>query len=153
MDIRTISVPLTCEAAAYADGDLIGGKITIPFAVLHPGAGGIIRRVVLACKSSQTTALDIVFFNGDPSSTTFTENGAIAIATADVAKIVGGFNVAATTGWIDVGTPSFAQSPANGIAFPFYIPNGTSLYAAIISRGAPTFAATTDLTLNLGIES
>jgi hypothetical protein len=147
--VRNLSVAVTCEAAAYSTGDLVGGKITIPFATMHPGQGGFIRKVVLACKSSQTTALDIVFFNANPSSTTFTENGAIAVAVADFDKIIGGINVAVTTGWINVGTPSFAHSYPN---IPFYVPAGTSLYAAIISRGSPTFGATTDLTLQLGIE-
>lgn len=149
MTLRILSVPLTVDTNAYATGDLIGTKITIPKATLGASLDGIIRSIVLDCKSSQTTAFDIVFFNADPTATTFTDNAAIAVAVADFDKIIGGWAFAVTTSWIDVGTPSFAHAYVD---IPYTLINGTSLYAALISRGTPTFAAT-DLTLKLGIEN
>lgn len=147
--IATIQTAVIVDTAAYASGDLIGSKITIADAVRSDGGSGTIRSIVLNCKSSQTTAFDIVFFKADPTGTTFTDNAAIAIAVADFDKIFGGFVFAATTSWIDVGTPSFAQSL---VEIPFKLASGTTIFAALISRGTPTFGAVSDVTVTLGIE-
>jgi len=147
--IVTIATALTVQAAAYAANDVIGGKITIANATRIAAGSGTIRSIVLNCKSTQTTAFDIIFFNADPAATTFTENGSIAVNAADFDKIFDGVVFAATTPWINVGTPSFAHA---SVALPFKLAAGTTIWACIISRGAPTFASTTDLTLTLEIE-
>ena len=44
-----------------------------------------------------------------------------------------------------LGVGSFYQ--ANGLAIPFDLTSGQSLYAALITRGVPTFTATGDVSV------
>ena len=135
------------QAAAYATGDVIGGKMTIPNAVLMDGGSGILQSIIACSKADLTVDMDVIIFSADPSGTTFTENGAIAVATADVAKVLG---VVTLTTRSDLGTPVVAA--LRNIGMPVESASTSrSLFACAVMRGAFTPGTTSDLTFRFGI--
>ena len=138
------------DTSAYASGDLIGSAV-IEFksalGVGHKERAGLIQSVIILDAAAQAADLDVVFFDGDPTGTTFTDNDAFAPAAADLDKMVG---VAAVTDWKSFSANALGQ--ALNLAIPFVITNYSgSLYAALVSRGTPTFAAATDVILRVNI--
>ena len=92
--------------------------------------------------------IDVVVFSSDPSGTTFTENGAVAIATADVAKVLAAVTVTTKK---DLGTPVVAS--IGNLNIPVYAATDTrDLYACMVVRGAYTPATTSDVTVRFGFE-
>lgn len=143
-----ITVPLVVQAAAYISGNLVGGKITIP----NVGYSGEIRTIELTDASNTAVDYDIFFFGSNPSGSTFTEKAALTLVAADLAKVIGA---------VTLGSASRFAFATNNIHFvrditiPYAaerISGQGTLYAAILMRGAATFAGVNDLTLRLGIQ-
>jgi hypothetical protein len=137
-----------CDTAAYAAGDLIGGKLTLSSVVPITAGSGIIHSVVLADQANQKSKIDVVFFNSDPSGTTFTDQAALDVADADLLKIVGVITIE-TFYYIAFADNAVATKTSSGLVFK--LATGTTLYACLVSRGTPTFAAATDLQLSVKI--
>lgn len=138
---------MTADTNIYASGDLIGGKLTFTNALLRSGGTGTLKTLVLVDQAKQAAAVDLILFNADPDGTTFTDNVALDIADADMAKIVGAVSIPAAN--------YFAFSDNNvavvkDIGLVVKAASGSStLYGALVSRGTPTYAAATDLALKL----
>ena len=130
------------QAAAYATGELIGGKQKF-----SAQARGKIQSALLTDLNSQNVAYDVVLFSDDPSATTFSENNALDIADADLPKVFGVISFATSD---RVAFASSSVSFKQGLAIP--MKGQGDFYAAIVSRGAPTYASTSDVTLSFGIE-
>lgn len=142
------------QAAAYAANDLVGGKRTITSAVRTSGGTGIIRGVTIvdqAANSAANSVYDLYLFNSDPSGTTFTENSPLDIADADMSKVIGVIRIDGVAG-----STLFTNVDNNILYKPVEIPivqsGTTSLFAALIARGGPTFAATTDVVVKLMVQ-
>lgn len=133
---------------AYASGDLVGGKLTLSNAARVSGSSGIVQSAIITSKSLQNNVVfDVVFFNADPSNSTFTDNAAFDIHDNDLDKVIG---VAQCNTVIPFSGSSVHQ--ALGLALPFAGSAGsTTLYAAVITRSTTTLAGTTDLTLSVRI--
>lgn len=134
------AAPPTVTAAAYAAGNVIGGKFTLPNAARLAAGAGLIQAATLLSKTATTAAIDMVIFSADPSTSTLTDKANPVIAAADLDKIVGVIHL---TDWSAIGTISVAQNVAVGL--PFRLPAGTSLYAVLIARAAITPGSTADL--------
>lgn len=143
---KTSSATPVVSTSAYATGDVIGSKLTISNAARIDGGTGTIESVVVHSKSLQTALFDVVFFHADPSASTFTDNAALAVAAADFAKVCGIVNFAAAN-WTALGTPS--QAEKHRLTIPFDLTTGKDLYAAIVSRGTPTLASTSDIQIEV----
>ena len=152
-----IVTPVVSTTPAYTAGDSIGGKLTLtkivdprksinatPSAVPTFFGSGIIQSIVLVDQAKQSLAVDILFFNSDPSATTFTDNAVLDVADADLLKAIGHVSILAAD-YTALNDNSLATKTNLGIAFN--TTGSTTLYAAIIARGTPTFAATNDLQL------
>jgi len=144
-----VTVAPTCDTSAYATGELIGGKLTFTGAMREKYGTGVIHSVVIADKAKQNVALDIVLFDSDPSSTTFTDQATLTIADADLLKVVGVISVVATD------YKSFADNSVADLKNIGLIvksnSSSTSLYGCLVSRGTPTYASATDLQIKLKI--
>ena len=125
--------------------DLIGGKIELANAVWSAGSGGLIQSVVITDLAKQSITKDVIFFDADPTGTTFTENGAFDIHDADLVRIIG---VASVSTRFPFNDNSFGG--AFNLAIPFVLA-GTSLFVAVVERGAGNYVSTSDLTLRVGI--
>lgn len=146
--LTTVTVAQTVTASsAYTSGNAVGGLMTLSGAFRSASGSGLIQSVIVNTKSAQTTAIDVVLFNANPSASTCTDKTAFAVAAADFNKIVG---VAHVTDWTSDGTPSTGQ--AQNLAIPIAVGAGvTSFYACAVTRSTPTYAATTDVSVLFGI--
>jgi hypothetical protein len=145
--LRVTAAPV-CDTNIYAAGDLIGGKLTLTPAVRLPGFGGIIATIALADKAKQNAPIDVVFFTANPASTTFTDQAALTVADAD---LLYDFTVSIlATDYASFADNSLATIPNVGAAFRLAA-GSLALYAALVSRGTPTYAAAADLLLTLAI--
>lgn len=143
----TIAVTPTVSASpAYTAGDSIGGKISLASAVRAAGLGGTINSITVTDKGKQSAPIDVVFFNADPTNSTFTDNGALTIHDTDLLTIVA---VVPIVSWSAFADNSVGY--ANGLGIAFKIATGTTLYACLVNRGTPTYTATTDIQVTVGI--
>jgi hypothetical protein len=131
----------TPNTSIYADGDLVGGKMT-----LNMPQSGIIESIFLLDQAVQDAALDLVFFSKNPSNTTFTNNSALDLHDTDTLTILGVVRIAASD-YVDFADNSLATIRGVGLA---YVADGPVLYACLLSNGAtPTYANAADLQLTI----
>lgn len=145
--MQIVTVSPTLSLTAYAAGDLMGDKNTLTNFL--PGSeSGTLRGVVVIDAAKQNAALDVVFFSADPAGTTFTDNGAFAPVAADVANAIGHVSIVAG----DYSAFS-ANSVATKAGLALALGGAQTLYAALVSRGTPTYVAATDLTVKLIVDN
>jgi hypothetical protein len=138
------ATPTVSTSPAYSSGDVIGSLMTFSGIGRVTGGTGIIQMVTIMCKSAQAFACDLVLFHTNPSSSTFTDNAAVAVNTADYDKIIGVFSLSAGS-WTSLGTPSVGQLLQSA---PYKVAAGQSdIYGVLVARGTPTLASTSDLTI------
>ncbi len=145
--LKSIIVAITPDTDIYASGDLIGEKLTISNPLGGSGGKGRLLSIVLADRAKNSAAIDLILFDANPSATTFTDNGPLTIVDADLSRICGVIPIVANDYAEFVDNTVFCLYNINlGIAL-----RGSTkdLYACLVSRGTPTFAATTDLQLIL----
>lgn len=150
-EIRYVdSTPTVSASSAYTSGDSVGGKISLSLAILPSTRSGMIHQVVVTDLGAQTVDTDVIFFDSDPSGTTFTDNAAFDCADADLVKIIAVVPLTLHKDFNDNGV----SLPAVGdnLNIPFVLDAGeTTLYAHLVTRGTPTYASTSDITLRVGI--
>jgi hypothetical protein len=91
--------------------------------------------------------MTIFIFDSDPSSATITDNAAFVFSTDDL-KVIAQISIAAGD-YVTTNSKAYAQ--ISGLSIPVKAASGTSLFAAVVTTGTPTFAATTDVQLEVGI--
>ncbi len=144
-----VDVTPIVDLAAYATGDLIGHAV-MEFDLDLLGKivkSGVIRSVIITDLAKQSQNLDVVFWASEPTATTFTDQAALAIADADLVRVVG---VAAVTDWKAFADNSIGQL---FLELPFVLGGGNTLYGSIVSRGTPDFVSTSDLTVRIGVSA
>lgn len=144
--IYKVTPTVTASASPdYSTGDSIGGKIALTKLAARCPNGGLIVGCRLVSDVVSTIDFEVVFFAGDPSGSTFTDNAALDIVAADQPKLIG--RVLLDTD-ADIGGCSIHE-PSRQLAIPFEGQSGGDLYAAIIARGTLNLAATTDIALSV----
>lgn len=126
-------------AVAYAAGAVIGTKMEFQNMARDAGGTGLLQTVEVFCRSIQTAAVDLVLFHTDPATSTITNNTALSVSAADFDKLIGVIHI---TDWTNLGVASLAQ--ADNIAKAYRLP-GTSIYAALVARGALTLTSPADI--------
>lgn len=144
VQVSIVVTPTVTASSAYATGNNLGTIQTLTGAVRLSGGTALLQKVVLNFKSAQTAQTDVLIFNASPSGSTFTDKTAVSVATADFDKLVGVVHVADCT---SAGTPTICQ--ATGLALSVKAVGTANLYAVAVTRGTPTFTATTDVSMNL----
>ncbi len=148
---RNISITPPVEASPdYADGDVIGGKMVLANAARSEGgrSGNVVQAHVYSLVNiAASVPIRVILFNSDPDASTFTENSALSIASADLSKILGVINLDQR---LDLGTPVmlYAGQP---IVLPFDLADEAVLHAVAVAGGAINLAGTSDLTFHFGI--
>lgn len=143
----TLTTSPTVTTSAYTSTFVIAGVQTLSGAV-STQASGVINSVMIDMKGSvQTGQVDVIFFNANPTNSTFTDHAAIATNSADAFKIIG---IAHLIDWVTTGAGSTAQALNLNIAFK--VPNGTALYAVPVARATlNAFGSTSDLQLGVNL--
>ena len=137
------SVTPTVQAAAYANGNVIGGLQTIATG-LGPNGTATLTDVIIDLKSTQTQEIDVLIFNANPSNSTFTDKAALAVNTADAFKTFAPIQV---TQYVSLGTPTAMF--ANAISTTIQADSSGNIYVLPVARGAITFASTSDVQITL----
>ncbi len=139
--------PVISASPNYASGDLLGAKLSFANAVRGSGNHtGLIQAVIITDLEKQSIETDLIFFDTDPSNTTFTDNDALDIDDTDLLTIIG---VATVADWSALNDNSVGQ--ALNLAIPFNLGTGTTLYGALVTRGAPNHGSTSDITVRVSI--
>lgn len=142
-----VAVPFTITptvtAGAYATGTVVGGLISITGAARNSGGSGTVQSVIIDVKTTLTAAYDVIFFDTQPTNSTFTDNAALNVNTADLPFRCG---TAHCTDLVSLGTPQELQALSQNIVYK--LNTGTTLYAVVVLRGAQSFASTTAVVLN-----
>lgn len=141
---------ITVDTNAYAIGDCMGGKITIPGAVRKPGGSAILTDIMVIDKGGTRPNFNIVIFSQDPKAATLTDNAPMALST-DTQYILAVIpvysidydNADATqlAGTIQLGSIILKESSGTS----------TNLYMGIMATLANDLVAATDLKIKLGL--
>ena len=142
----TISQTPTVTAGAYVANDAVGGLLTFANAARSTGGGGVIKTVVIIDDAGQDSELELWLFN--QTFTAMADNAAWAPSEADLENLVGVISTEdSSQGWLDAGTPSAITID---VATRYDL-TGTSLFGQLVTRGTPTFAATDDVSVHIGL--
>ena len=133
-------------AAAYSTGNAVGAKRTFTSMAASAGRGGVLQTVIVRDKAGQNVNYDLILFDADPSSTTVTDKAAVAVNTADLAKIIG---VVQLSGIVLGASSTMGVLTASGLGLAYKITSGTTIYGILVTRGAPTYASTSDVSVEL----
>lgn len=143
-NIRVTSAQ-TVTAALYATGNAVGGKITFSNAVRVAAQGGIIQTCIVRDKAGQNVPYDLILFDADPTNTTVTDKSAVAVNTADLAKVIGAVSL---SGAVLGAASTMGVTTAAGLGLSFKLGSGTTMYGILVTRGAPTYASTSDVSVD-----
>jgi hypothetical protein len=140
-----IELAPTVTAELYAANDSVGGKLTLTDALRAGSKTGILESISLLDRSNSKAALTVVIFSADPAAATITD-GAAFVASTDDTKIQAMVSVTAAD-WVTINGEAYATLKGLGT-----VVKGTAstLYAAVICVGTPTFAATTNFAIKFG---
>ena len=141
----TISQTPTITAGAYAAGQNVGGLLTFASAARQTGGGGVIKSMEIIDDASQSVQLELWLFNQ-----TFTQGADTAAWTpveAELENLVCVISTAAGIYYTGGATATVCDVEIS----KRYDVVGTSLFGRMVTRGAPTYAATDDLTVKIGL--
>lgn len=140
---HTVDVGLVVTAGAYADGDVVGGRIDLKDLV-GSGGGGTIRQVLIADDVAQSAVFKLYLFDGQPTDVADNAAFAAAMTMEDLEKLVAVIDIGAS--YVSLNVNTFVLS--TGLAYY----HGTGqLWAYLVINDAtpPTYVATDDLTLKI----
>jgi hypothetical protein len=141
--VKITQTPTVSTTPAYTAKDAVGGLLTFANAVRVSGGNGTLVTVTVIDNSQQRPSLELVLF--DRTFTNSTDNAIFEPSDADLANCIG---VVAINSWSDFSTNSIATVSAVGLGF---VLNGTSLFGQLLTRGTPTFVATSDIVVAVDI--
>jgi hypothetical protein len=130
------------QAAAYASGNTIGGLFTLTNAMRLNAGSALLQHVAVTFKSLQTAAIEMLVFNANPATSTFTDKAAVSITDADLPKLVACVAFDKVTAVAATRTLYEAKALAQAIKVDAA---SRDLYAVLVARAAITFGTTTDL--------
>jgi hypothetical protein len=146
---RLVAHP-TISYAMYAAGDALGGAMEFTGATQAGVLRGIIRKIVLIDESSQNAPIDIVFFNQTFTATA--DSAPFNPSNADLQNCLGFVDIAATDYSAFAGNAIATKASGLRMPFPYILAAGTSLYAQMVVRGAPTYVPPDEITVILTVE-
>lgn len=142
----TLSATPTITAGAYSANDAVGQLLELENAARIAGGGGIITNVSLRDSAGQNAEVQFWFFSEAITDTS--DNDPFTLSDTDIDKRVG--IIFSTDGeYAAVGTKSVLDIK-DTLRFDL-VAGGTSLYLKIVTRGTPTYTATDNLNVHVGI--
>lgn len=146
---RLLVITPTLTTSAYADGDQMGGVLTLTSAVDATADTATLISVQVVDKAKQSAPFDILFFNASPTLAS-TDNAALSVSDTEmVQKFIGRVSVDSAD-YSD--TAQSSDATVLGVGLYLQAAAGSSdLYAVLQCRGTPTYGAAADLVVKLGI--
>jgi len=142
--VLLISQTPTISTSAYTAKDAVGGKLTFASAARWSGAGGLIVGLSIDDLDQERAPLELVLFNQD--FTASSDNAVFDPSDADLANLIA---VIPLTQYFDFNDN--AAGYVGNLAIPYACVGGTSLYGQLVTRGTPTYTATSDLVVKLHV--
>jgi hypothetical protein len=137
--VARLSATPTIDTSAYAHADAVGGLLTFTNAARFSGGGLVIKKVFLINKDQEPAPFELVLF--DRTFTNTADQATFDPTDADLANIVA---------IIPISEQYYFSDNAVGVSPDLDLPvllNGTSLFGQLVTRGTPTFTASSDLTV------
>ncbi|MDZ4766519.1 MAG: hypothetical protein SGI73_18435 [Chloroflexota bacterium] len=131
----------TITAGAYSSGDALGGKLTFMLGSL---SSGVIQSLRLVDLAKQNAEIDLVLFGADFSATA--DNAVFDPSDADLANCLGAIKIA-NSSYASFNDSALASVYGIGLTFQ----TGSAIYGQLVVRGTPTYASTSDISLQIGI--
>ena len=145
---KIVSVtPVMANAGGYSSGDQVGVPIEVTGVMLSDGGQALLKSLTVIDKAAQSLALDVWFFNEEP--TTVADNAAFDMTDANLAKALGHVKVVA--GDYSAESSGSLACVRNIDLLLQSIAKKQSVWVVVVTRGAPTYASL-DLTLKFGVE-
>ena len=142
--INIIQTPTISAAGLYAAGDAVGGLLTFANAARVTGGGGVIKNMIIVDDDGEDAELELWLFN--QTFTAMADNAAWAQAEASLHNLVAVISTA-NGAYYAAGTPSAAVVECS----QRFECTGTSLFGQLVTRGAPTYTATDDISVIISI--
>ena len=137
-------------ASTYTTAYTLGTQNPISVELLRSQTGtGVLQSISVQDLSKQNGALDIVFFDSNPTATTFTDNTALDIADADLPKVIGSVSITSSD-YASFSDNSVATKVNIGLVLKSYSTTDNYIWIALVSRDAKTYVAN-ELSVSLGI--
>jgi hypothetical protein len=136
------------QAAAYAVGASIGGLLAFQNAAPRAAGSAIAQSATVTFASGVIPTMDLVLFESAPSGGTITDRVAVAIAPADLLRVIGVLHLNDTT-LLGIAAPSVVQ--ATTAVMPMRLPSGMTVYGVLITRTAVTLGSTSDVVVSLNL--
>lgn len=140
-------LPTVTSASAYAVGNVVGGVMTFANAVNSSVLSGVLESISIAIKSLQTSSFKLYLFKANPTSSTFTDKSAPAIAVADAINLLDVYSFTTPDNGLGNNVTLYVSDAINRS----FVASTSSLYAVLITLGTPTFSSTTDVVTTLSI--
>ena len=138
--VRVAQTPTVSTSPAYTAKDAVGGLLTFAAVAQTDQKSGVVTSVTIQDNSQQRPSLELVLFN--QTFTASTDNAVFDPSDADLANVVG---VIAVNSWSDFND----NSVATVTCYLPYVLTGTSLFGQLVTRGTPTFVATSDIVVTI----
>jgi hypothetical protein len=144
-----LSPTVTVDAGAYAAGDSVGGLITVTGAARTAGGSGILNGIRIKSNGGATNTYWVYAWSKTPGATC-TNNAPYVTAIGDSAYALVGFPTSVVMGnapgaW-DTATAAQLSSLISNFKNQDTSP-GTAIYLCLVTAGAVTPAATTDISI------
>ena len=144
---KTTTVKPTITAGAYSANDAVGGLMTFNAAAYKTFGSGVIQTITIVDDAAQNAEMELHLF--DQTFTATGDNDAFDPSDADLENYLG--YILVTTADYKSFTDNSAASVSNvGLAFNL-VSTGVNLFGQLVTRGTPTYVATSDLTVKLAI--
>ena len=143
---KWVETSFTADTNAYADLDSLGTRLTFDDDILAKPSV-VITDIVISSPDTQNPGIDIYLFDTTISaSSTLTDNDALSIAAADRANIFHAEHM--TNSFADAVGISYVKS---GLNIPVRPTVAHKIFGSLQARGAITYAASSTITVRLGI--
>lgn len=145
--IFEIAVTPTLDTSAYSTGDRLGSVHTLTGAARESGGACQLVDICIIDSDKQSKALDVLFFDSLPTVAS-ADNAAIDITDAMMQKCCGVISIGdadyvalANSSVASLKTSITATTLAQRGPVMSPVAGATTLYAVLVSRGAPTYTA------------
>jgi len=144
LTLRTTQTPTITAGSAYSSGNVVGALLTFANMARSSGQGGVLQSAILKDKSGQGVSYDLFLFDSAP--TAPTDKSAVALSAADLARCIA---VVSLSGAALGAASTMAVLTAAGLGLAFRLGSGTTIYGILVARGTPTYASTSDVSVDL----
>jgi len=138
---------VTNTIGTYSPGFLIGELMTLTDVDSMKSISGVFTNITVGDLDQEAVDLDLVIFTADPVNTTFTDFLALDIDEADIDKIAGNMEVRTDFSYAG-GARGTSEGKNQNIVVR--VRAGINVFAACVSRGAPTYTRTDALNFRFG---